>query len=377
MKISPLHDKGVPRLRSGLPSVAGQALVELAVFGSIFILILAAVLSYGLRYNNQQRLQMLSFRRALKIASDENRGSGGYMIVEDRNIPDPMGIFGIGKTTPTMATASVTRDYQMHTQAVDAESLEGGLTDIQTNRDNNGSQWMRRFYKSAGFRFEYGVSEDQKGKYEVIYGGTSIRDDGGGTIRIIDRCSGELMSYEACFRQARMLVDTGYCTQICNDTKTPGAELDCAGECGKATNPPNQSNATFNSANGGAWYAVNYSYVPCGTDRCYTFPILNQMFAFSGLEAREASAMGIQSVGTMNTLRDESIGKIETPSEITTDESVNWSDTLDRTLVHQDNLDTGGYEIPHSNPADYVNVQVDTVQSVVSGSAQRTMETDK
>ena len=359
---------------------AGQALAELAVFGSIFLLILAALLSYGLRYNFQQRAQMLAFRRALKIASDEDRGSGAYTLVEDRHIPDPMGLFGVGSTTPITASASVTRDYMMHAQPIDVESLEGGVMDIQTRRDDNGTQWMRRIYKSAGFRIEHNVPEETLDKYSLIYGST--KNLGGGNLRIIDRCSGEIIAYETCYMQARMLVDASFCTDKCNEKKIPGSEMNCSATCNKLTNAPNQSSNGYSSANGGAWYAANYSYTNCtlpngNPDRCYTFPILDQLFVFAGPGGKDESVMGVQPVGAMNAVRDESIHKTETLNDITTTESAVWTDTLNRTLVHQDNLGSDGYEQTHSTPSGFVNVQVDNIQSVVTGSTNKTYETDK
>jgi hypothetical protein len=87
----------------------GQALIELAVFGSIFLMIVGAMLTYGLRYNFMQQANQLAYRRAMKIASDEGRGSGSYMLITDKHIPDPVDPFGVGSVSPIISSAIITR----------------------------------------------------------------------------------------------------------------------------------------------------------------------------------------------------------------------------------------------------------------------------
>ncbi|MFH0940745.1 MAG: hypothetical protein V1840_02690 [Candidatus Omnitrophota bacterium] len=286
----------------------GQALVELAVFGAFFLMLLGVLLSYGIKYNFQQKAQMTAFRRALKIASDQDRGTGSAMVMEDRAIPDPSTMFDIGSTAPVVASASVQRDYMMHAQPVDGDSLQGSVMDIQTSRnvDTNGNvatgtqEWMRRIYKTAAFRVEYLVLKANLDKYEQIYGsllalktGSLIGDpdpwvstsssdadmaclashdvtdaDGNTTtvcdseayaaIRIIDACSGEISDYDTCYSQARQLVDPAFCARKCELAKIPGSTTDCTAVCNLLTNSPNQTVKTYDSTMGGAWYAADW-----------------------------------------------------------------------------------------------------------------------
>ncbi|PIZ84826.1 MAG: hypothetical protein COX96_01455, partial [Candidatus Omnitrophica bacterium CG_4_10_14_0_2_um_filter_44_9] len=253
-------------------SYKGQALVELAVFGAFFLILLGVLLSYGLKYNFQQKAQMTVFRRALKIASDQGRGIGAAMILEDRAIPDPTTMFGIGFTAPIVASASVQRDHMMHAQPVDEDSLSGTVMDIQTSRDGSEETqaWMRRIYKTAAFRVEYLVPKENLDKYREIFGssllalksGGSIEDQGSWAstsddeadmtllengskaytaIRIIDTCSGEISDYDTCYTQARQLVDPEFCKRKCELAKGPGSDTDCASVCNIETNPPNQT----------------------------------------------------------------------------------------------------------------------------------------
>ena len=53
---------------------AGQALVELAIFGSLGLMALTFLIQMGLRLNYQQELQQQTFRRALLMAKCEGDG---------------------------------------------------------------------------------------------------------------------------------------------------------------------------------------------------------------------------------------------------------------------------------------------------------------
>lgn len=106
-----------------LTGQTGQALAELAILGSLMILVMGSLISYSLRYNQQQDISQEAFRRALEVvsdtASDGDSGeyvkhpSANYMIIEDKHIPDPLNPFAMGSVSPIMASASVTRDWAM------------------------------------------------------------------------------------------------------------------------------------------------------------------------------------------------------------------------------------------------------------------------
>lgn len=69
----------------------GQAVVEMAVFGGIILLIFSVLLSYTQRLNDQQYLQMEAFRRALEraeIFQDPDAGGGAsvqFSLIQDRH----------------------------------------------------------------------------------------------------------------------------------------------------------------------------------------------------------------------------------------------------------------------------------------------------
>lgn len=412
----------------------GQALVELAVFGTFFLLIIGALVSYGVRYNDQQKTEMTAFRRALKIASDPNRGSGSYSIISDKPIPDPSDLYGVGSPTAITSSASVTRDYMGSAQAANGASLPATVTDIQTNRNEQSETWMRRITKTAGFRVEYNVKSKAIKKYRLIYGtilalanGYSVdkamadpncngwvssngdyKDkfihtcDSGSSdcssftyfaIRIQDSCSGEYVSRLSCYDQARKIVDAAYCLEQCLLNKIKGSTENCHDECNiaadpnKDLNPPNQFVRSFSSTTGGAWYAADYLKPGEGINHTggYYFPVLEKLFAYADAVFSSSGVdktMGIQSDATTETLRDQTLHETQTPTGITTEESAGWSDATNRDFIYQNNLypandpqNRYGYETLHSTPAEFVNVQVEPVYFNVSGNITRTLET--
>lgn len=421
---------------------SGQALAELAIMGSLFILILGALISYGLKYSYQQQVQQTAFRRALQIAADPDRGQGGYMMIQDKYTPDPSHMYGIGTTQPISSSASVTRDYQMFAAAQDASSLPTMVMDVKVKNDATGKErWERRVIRTSGFRLESDVPHKAIKKYQTIFGSIrALNEDGNkfvpllnkkykprkhcspaapaipfgscvdeyviyDVVRIMDSCSGDIVDYKTCYKQARMLVDSNFCTTECILNKTPGADINCSNVCAKETHPPNQTSNTFSMTTGGAWYAANWTSAQCPNswDTCYTFPVLDQMFSAFGSGAVETRSMGMQGNSAMDAERSTSINRTETPTGITTQETANWSDRWRRAYVIQNNLcpasdpdplsvcnnglnpavvggvpeSSEGYEKPHALPEEYINITSEEIESVYEGEINQTWETNK
>lgn len=412
---------------------AGQALAELAVFGTIFLMVLAALISYGLRYSAQQEASMTAFRRALRIASDPNRGSGAAMVVKNQDVPDPLDLVGVGTSSPVFSSASVVKNPMQHQQAVDAESLDGSLMDIQTSHNVQPSGevsnlWMRRQYTMAGFRIEYQVPEGTLDKYKLVYGGvlgkragtslpvthgdhwvstssdevekmdipgtcheettydyegtpivTTVCDKAYTEIRIVDSCSGELLDYATCYAQSRRLVDVEYCKYMANREKTPGDDTDWNAVCNKVTRPPNQNVRTFDPDLGGAWYAANYQLPSENTIQpgAYRFPVLEQLFSYAG-GGPEVKGMGMQRDSTQTVARDRTITRDETPTQITTDEQASATSIWQTDIVYQDNMGAGGFEQTHGSAGEYDQVGAyETVTSESSVTVDQTVRTNK
>lgn len=93
----------------------GQAITELAIFGSIILVLFGVLLSYLQRMNDQQYVQMEVFRRALHKACTYTRptalkpegASVQYTLVTDRRHADLSGNLGKGSSTTMSASTNV------------------------------------------------------------------------------------------------------------------------------------------------------------------------------------------------------------------------------------------------------------------------------
>jgi len=86
----------------------GQSLVEIAVFGSLLLLLLGFLLDYGLQYNYQQEVKMEAFRRALRMAGESDLAkSQEIVLVKDLHIPDPGDRFALGQRAPFRGASSI------------------------------------------------------------------------------------------------------------------------------------------------------------------------------------------------------------------------------------------------------------------------------
>ena len=86
-----------------------QALTELAIFGSILLLVFAFMVRMGLLYMNRQDINMRAYRKAMSLAikSDNPDPSATVLLVEDKHIPDPRDMAGTGDITPAQGYARV------------------------------------------------------------------------------------------------------------------------------------------------------------------------------------------------------------------------------------------------------------------------------
>ncbi|MFA5401873.1 MAG: hypothetical protein WC359_15580 [Dehalococcoidia bacterium] len=310
-----------------------QALLEIAIFGAIIVMLLGVLITYGIRYNAQQKLMQQSFRKALSKSVSQPGVAVSNVILRDTHIPNPSDTFGVGSVTPFIGSGgTVTRDYQMGETATESSELPSIVVDI------NGQEYT---YKTAGFRDEPNVPEDSLDRYDQVYGwgnvwetsdgacaeeGTEIDPNTGETnttctqatknIRIIDSCSGDIFDYGSAVKQCRMIVDSEACAKECNRASDPA--VNCSSVCSQPMNVP--------------WYCET---AECGLNPCnlgaahiYTFTKLNQIF--NGLNLK---SLGLQQDYQQRTTADNSMRKTEDASGITTADNVNWSTAITRKII--------------------------------------------
>lgn len=304
---------------------AGQSILEIAIFGSILLAIIGAILQYGLKYNYQQRAMMRAFRRSLAATGDYDRGNqGSITYLQDRHVPNasnPQG--GVGSVLPFMSGSSVIRNYQL-INTPDRNS-ELPLAYIYVNDDTNP-------YRFEVARFAYAdATEAQYEKYCEVYGDLYVKDAqtnetpdynvcigydaygncipgpaGPKRLRIMDSCKGDLLSYDGCKRQCRMITVPSFCERECERGKRPGDTKNCNQICSETIDSP--------------------SY--CSQ--------LENIFSFA-LNNNKPPQMGIQPDSSQRTPISGTLRKSESGGTITTRDSLSWSSTVDRTMVYMNN----------------------------------------
>jgi len=83
-----------------------QATTELAIFGSLILVIFGALLSYGQRLNEEQAVTMDAFRYAVQRAGTDN-GFVDYTVIKNKGLYDLMGSFLNPQSSSFSGNASI------------------------------------------------------------------------------------------------------------------------------------------------------------------------------------------------------------------------------------------------------------------------------
>ncbi|MDD2679219.1 MAG: hypothetical protein PHO03_00235 [Candidatus Omnitrophica bacterium] len=313
-----------------------QALLEVAIFGAIIVMLLGVLISYGIRYNSQQKLMQQSFRKSLAGAVSEPGKAISNVLLGDTHIPNPADTFGIGSVTPfTGSAGSIIRDYRLN----ETPDQDSELPRIKMSI--NGKEFT---YRVAGFRDEYNVPESSLDRYDQIYGSGNVWSIGEGecleeeettdpntgqpvttcnqpskNIRIIDSCAGEVFDYGTAVKQCRMIVDSAACVKECSRAND---STDCNSVCSHSMNIP--------------WYCANYTETDT-VNHAYNFPVLNQLFSATSLKA-----LGLQQNYQQRITADSSLRRTEDTSGIATTDNVNWETEITRKIITQPYGSTSG-----------------------------------
>jgi len=327
--------------------------MELAVFGSIFLMLLGILINYGLRYYYQQEAMQRAFRKALisgmEANDDEKPVDVQHLVVGDVHIPDPTNPFAVGSVAEVGGGASVTRNYQFN--------IPGSEADLPQMRIEINKNDVRNYTMASFIRLE-NVPEPAHKKYISIYGVGNIKEgqpyceeyvgpgDPGWVrpdpmydrgeqdclrtilpLRIIDYCGGQIMPYDSCVSRCRQIVDPVVCTQVCNDEDSFEGE-DCSNICSETIDVP--------------WYCKDdNNNVPIPNDEHqYTFVKLNRLFNIQPGQSTKRE-MGLQAYDEETTMQN-TLRKQETSSSITTTDNLNWVDTKTREVVYRDKHDYSG-----------------------------------
>lgn len=331
----------------------GQALVELAVFGSMLLMLLGYLVNNVLTSDYRQQSATEAFRQGLSASAattavsvsgpTNTPKSISNLLVQDRHIPNPGDPFAVGSVAPMFSQAGITRNYQLQIvpdvvnelprMAIQIENATACPEGTRVPSDFRGG--MRTcYYTTSGFRDE-NVAQENLGRYRFVYGASNIcekPDCGGGNlvctewceepyidpetgeevcpciryakhIRIVDSCAGEIIGYANCKGQARQITDSAACEAAC----VQSSMTDCATICSQPMLVP--------------WYA--------GAG------VLDAMFVGSGI-----AAMGVQPGGLQVVAQKNQLTKQESPEGITTTSDVNRTETTTRSIIRVGATDT-------------------------------------
>lgn len=339
------------------PKRAGQALVELAVFGSLLLFLIGYLVNNALQLDYRQQATMEAFRRGLASAAaappglDDTPSSTSHLLIQDRQIPEPSDPFALGGVSPVTAQASITRTYELGLRfprtarelprlAVQIEHTTTCPSGTAVPGDDSGNP-KTCYYTTAGLREEFGVRQSSVERYRFIYGASNVCDEehcGGGDagclveetleenrmtgelepvcleplkrVQIVDGCMGEILGLDDCVKQAAQINDDAACDAACQRAAASGTKnLDCARMC-------SQPMAVI------PWYA---SGAGCGGGAC-TAPVLAGLF--EGI-----TTLGVQPGSTQTVVVDNRLNKQESPGGVTTTSTVDTTETTDRTVI--------------------------------------------
>lgn len=347
-------------LKSHYFNCKAQALLELAIFGTLLVMLLGVLINYGLRYNFQHQAMQETFREVL-AASKAKNDYATYAVIKDKHIPDPTDPFATGSFVPISDSESVVWSNELYYSPDNYADLPETTYKI----DNA----VLPPYKTAGYLIFYNIRVDNGSikKYEEVFGGDisvaayTIHDwsfykwfslqevlecidfkyNADGTItgtkkrssstnicfdlehpflfypsgtmvlykvRVFSGNAGEMIDLDSATRQCRMITDVAFCKKECERAKGEH----CQEICNLKMIPPNQDvGVNYGEKRGGTWYCV-WEY----DDPGYT----HKFFSKLDLMRRDIKdkRFGLQPDYTQNTNINNQLIKNETASGITT-----------------------------------------------------------
>ncbi len=177
---------------------AGQALLELAIFGAVALAALGFLIRIGLEMNYDQEIRMAAFRRALAAASSDNgtdRDAMGtvFHYIADRRMPNPTDGFMSMPRSRTEASAFVewgdrlsfatelqgNSDLGYNTQALMAVRSDGSeLTyrqaDVPDDASFSGGDVDMRLLAFSGIETQSTTTNNESGTITQGGGGSSV-----------------------------------------------------------------------------------------------------------------------------------------------------------------------------------------------------------
>lgn len=278
-----------------LQAASGQALLELAIFGSMMLVVLGAMVSFGMNADRQQRTQIAAIRDGMWAGARSRYDKTAfntpiaeqYVHIDDGFVPDPTNPFAIGtRVTSSYSFSNPSRHFKLNLtpdldnaselprmvvkingEPIDCPSAVGAHdAALPEGRKLRGCTTAGFWNVSdiRGFIWE-GDGDDRRfinnpktisplDKYDEIFGPASTRViphtqscAGGGdcsaALQIVDNNQGEIVSRESAIQTCRQILNPGACIKECLRSKdypsTEQAISKCTNICSKSIAVPN------------------------------------------------------------------------------------------------------------------------------------------
>jgi hypothetical protein len=272
------------------------------------------LISYGLRYNFQQRIIQQTFRKAMAKAvqgtAEGKPTQVSYVAIRDEYVPDPSNPFAVGSVMPVMSSASVTSSYRLQDAPVTPEELPQLVIDVNGQQSN---------LTVARYRTVWG-GDDAFKKYVEIYGAGSVRKDeqSGSLIKlpliiILDPLLGDIVDYDTAKRICDMLT-------IAKDDDSSTA--DCYHECQK-------TRLTAHNCPDREYGSICATPIPA-TDIPIMCSKLNDIFMVDPKTKRPTRTLGLQQDYRQETSALNTLTKREDRTGISTTDNLGWTTQIYR-----------------------------------------------
>ena len=162
----------------------GQATTELAIMGTVIIMVLAYLLQQGYIYNARQALEMYTFRKALELSKAQERGITLTVI---RDVITPSFFTGLNRQR-LMATASV--EYNPYKAYIPKEEDPQDVSTRQLIQIGEAMIRKGSFFEVPPTKIKV-TTEDQEGDAEPMWTTSSISEIDAQTnpVRVTQRVS--------------------------------------------------------------------------------------------------------------------------------------------------------------------------------------------
>ena len=318
----------------------------------LIMVVVAAMLRFGLQFDAQQQADTKAFREALKLAVDpDTTGGATYTVVEDHYAVDPTNPFAVGSALPVIGTGNVTRDNHLDETAEFSKPKELPRMQIVFQGQPFDCPSPGQGCTLAGFKTYDDIDEDQLDRIEFILGAVNVcskekcgsEENFPKTIITIDPGYAEILNKESLEQQGKLWRDDMVCELKCKQGKSPDdKDTNCSKDTGlcsaKLPDMP--------------WYAegtedptTHYK----GGSHTWTFPNLDAVFP-------QDKAIGIQPGYIKQVLSlSPNVFKLTKTStgggspQLTTTDTIDWTEktTRDFTYIGQDvtGTDTGPHTV--------------------------------